>query len=98
MIRGMNILSVTNQLSFIHAESEVLTEETTSLSNPEAQSRASGLLWVALKVGTWTLILGVRSAVTGWFTSSLPGLILIICVQLCSSLLFLLHGSDPFLK
>lgn len=29
----------------------------TSQSNPEAQSPASGLLWIALnKVGTWTLI------------------------------------------
>lgn len=28
----------------------------TSLSNPGAQSSASGLLWIALKVGTWTLI------------------------------------------
>lgn len=49
------MLMVTNQLSFILTVAEVLME--TLPSNPEAQSPASGLLWIALnKVGTWTLI------------------------------------------
>ncbi len=48
---------ITNQLSFILTVAEVLTDETPSPSNPEAQSPASGLLWIALnKVGTLTLI------------------------------------------
>lgn len=57
MIREVNMLMITNQLSFILTVAEVLMEKTTLLSNPEAQSPASGLLWIALnKVGTWTLI------------------------------------------
>lgn len=51
------MLMITNQLSFILTAAAVLTEETTSASNPEAQSPAAGLLWIALnKVGTLTLI------------------------------------------
>lgn len=65
VIRKVNMLMITNQLSFILAVAAVPLEETTS----DAQSRASASLWIALnKVGTLTLVElklhAVRSAAT----------------------------------
>lgn len=84
------MLMITNQLSFILTVAEVLMETTTLPSNPEAQSPASGLLWIALnKVGTWSLIqvyttyCQIRSDSVGCFKMNLHViLILLIFVHL----------------
>lgn len=57
VIRAINTLMITNQLSFILTVPRCRRRKRLHRQNPEAQSLASGLLWIALNtVGTWTLI------------------------------------------